>query len=147
MEAKIYFTKSETKICCKCGEGTTKPFFCAWECKSCKGIEWVRDSGRAERREEGSQRASANRATVDAGRTPTPVSVPPSPCTNGAPLELRKGDQCWYNSPGGAQDKRVEIIHVDKAHADGMPSYVIRFIEDGRERETEHFKLRRIFMV
>ena len=146
MEAKIYFTKSETKICCRCGEGTPKPIFCAWECKSCKGIEWVR-VGSAERQEEGSQRASANRATVGAGRTPTPTSVLPPPCTNSAPLELCKGDQCWYIGPGGAQDKKVEIIQVDKAHADGMPSYVIRFIEDGRERETEHFKLRRICMV
>lgn len=91
-------------------------------------IREERDPCGAERRDEGSERASGKRARVCAGRVPG---------------ELRKGDRCWYKGTGGAKDQSVEIIQVDKAHADGLPSYLIKF-EDGRERETEHYKLRRI---
>ena len=90
-----------------------------------------RDPRGAERRDEGSEQASGKRARVCAGKAP------------GEPSELRKGDRCWYKGAGGAKDQRVEIIQVDKAHADGLPSYLIKF-QDGRERETEHYKLCRV---
>ena len=35
-----FCTTSEVKHCKRCGEGTPKPRFAAWECKKCKCTEW-----------------------------------------------------------------------------------------------------------
>mmetsp|Transcript_25293 Transcript_25293/g.83615 ORF Transcript_25293/g.83615 Transcript_25293/m.83615 type:complete len:221 (-) Transcript_25293:37-699(-) len=68
------------------------------------------------------------------------TKVPSSslPAEGGGTCEvLRKGQTCYYKDAVGGMYE-VKVVNVD--HSLVPPSYLVRF-QDGRERETERFKL------
>ena len=62
-----------------------------------------------------------------------------SSASEAAGAEIQKGGKYWYWDARGGAEKEVEVMSVD--HSLRPPSYVVKFCDDGGERETEGHRL------